>query len=194
MIGIIDYNAGNLRSILKAVELFDKAKIIKSEEEILSSDKLILPGVGNFGSAIKNLSPVKEAIVKAIDEGVPFLGICLGLQILFEWSEEANEEGLKIIKGEVLRFRKGKVPHMGWNTVKILKDSPIFEGIKDEEYFYFVHSYYVVPREDCVVGETNYYIDFPSVIQRDNLLATQFHPEKSGKIGLRLLENFIELF
>ncbi|XRO75645.1 imidazole glycerol phosphate synthase subunit HisH [Methanocaldococcus sp. 28A] len=195
MIGIIDYNAGNLRSIQKAVELYDKAIITNNSEELLACDKVILPGVGNFGSAMENLSKLKETIYKIIDDKVPFLGICLGMQVLFEESEEKKGiEGLGIIKGNVTKFKNvEKLPHMGWNNVKIVKDCLLFEGIKDNSYFYFVHSYHVNPSEDCIIGETEYNIWFPSVINKDNIYATQFHPEKSGKIGLKIIENFVEL-
>ena len=195
MIGIIDYNAGNLRSIQKAVELYDKAIITNNSEELLACDKIILPGVGNFGSAMENLSKLKETIYKIIDDKVPFLGICLGMQVLFEESEEKKGiKGLGIIKGNVVKFKDvEKLPHMGWNNVKIVKDCPLFENIKDNSHFYFVHSYHINPAEDCVVGKTEYGIEFPSVINKDNVYATQFHPEKSGKIGLKIIENFIEL-
>ncbi|ENN96219.1 imidazole glycerol phosphate synthase subunit HisH [Methanocaldococcus villosus KIN24-T80] len=194
MIAIIDYNAGNLRSIQKAVEMFDKAIITNKKEDILSADKVILPGVGNFGSAVNHLEPLKDAIYKIIDDGIPFLGICLGMQILFERSEEKKDaKGFGIIKGDVVKFRNVKIPHMGWNTVKIVKDCILFENIKDNSYFYFVHSYYVKPYEDVVVGETEYGVVFPSVINKNNIFATQFHPEKSGKLGLKVIENFIEL-
>ncbi|AIJ06270.1 imidazole glycerol phosphate synthase subunit HisH [Methanocaldococcus bathoardescens] len=195
MIGIIDYNAGNLRSIQKAVELYDKAIITNSSEELLACDKVILPGVGNFGSAMENLSKLKETIYKIIEDKVPFLGICLGMQVLFEESEEKKGiKGLGIIKGNVIKFKDvEKLPHMGWNNVKIEKNCPLFEGIKDNSYFYFVHSYHVNPAEDCIVGKTEYGREFPSVINKDNVYATQFHPEKSGKIGLKIIENFVEL-
>jgi len=195
MIGIIDYNAGNLRSIQKAVELYDKAIITNNSEELLACDKIILPGVGNFGSAMENLSKLKETIYKIIDDKVPFLGICLGMQVLFEESEEKKGiKGLGIIKGNVVKFKDvEKLPHMGWNNVKIVKDCPLFENIKDNSHFYFVHSYHINPAEDCVVGKTEYGIEFPSVINKDNVYATQLHPEKSGKIGLKIIENFIEL-
>ncbi len=196
MIVIIDYNAGNLRSIYKAVELFGKAKISQSVEDILSADKIILPGVGNFGSAVKHLLPLKDAIIESIiKDKVPFLGICLGMQLLFEESEEKpGVKGLSVIKGNVVKFRNvKKLPHMGWNTVKIIKDIELFDGIKDGSYFYFVHSYYVNPKEECIAGETDYYINFPSVIHKENIYATQFHPEKSGKIGLKIIENFVNL-
>ena len=195
MIGIIDYNAGNLRSIQKAVELYDKAIITNDSEELLACDKIILPGVGNFGSAMEHLTSLKETIYKIVSDGVPFLGICLGMQVLFEESEEKKGvRGLGIIKGNVVKFRDvEKLPHMGWNSVKIVKDCPLFENIKDNSYFYFVHSYHVNPAEDCVVGVTEYGKEFPSVINKDNVYATQFHPEKSGKVGLKLIENFVEL-
>jgi glutamine amidotransferase len=195
MIGIIDYNAGNLRSIQKAVELYDKAIITSDSEELLACDKIILPGVGNFGSAMEHLAPLKETIYKIVSDKVPFLGICLGMQILLEESEEKiGVKGLGIIKGNVVKFRDvEKLPHMGWNSVKIVKDCPLFENIKDNSYFYFVHSYHVNPVEDCVIGTTEYGKEFPSVINKDNVYATQFHPEKSGKIGLKVIENFVEL-
>ncbi|WP_423793090.1 imidazole glycerol phosphate synthase subunit HisH [Methanocaldococcus indicus] len=194
MIAIIDYNAGNLRSIKKAVELFDKPIITNNPEDILSADKIILPGVGNFGAAIEHLEPIKKYIIEKINEGTPFLGICLGMQILFEESEETpNKKGFSIFRGNVIKFKKGKIPHMGWNTVKIVKDIPLFEGIRDESYFYFVHSYYVNPKDDIIAGKTDYYVEFPSVIYKDNVYATQFHPEKSGKLGLKIIENFVNL-
>ncbi len=195
MIGIIDYNAGNLRSIEKAIELYDKAIITKNEEDLLSCDKVVLPGVGNFGTAMKNLSPLVNTINTIISEKIPFLGICLGMQVLFNESEEKEGiKGLGLIKGKVIRFKNvEKLPHMGWNNVKIVNDCPLFEGILDNSYFYFVHSYYVNPDENCVVGKTTYGLEFPSVVNKDNIFATQFHPEKSGKIGLKLIENFVEL-
>ncbi|CAB3287273.1 Imidazole glycerol phosphate synthase subunit HisH [Methanocaldococcus lauensis] len=196
MIGIIDYNAGNLRSIQKAVELYDKAIITKDSEELLACDKVILPGVGNFGSAMKNLSKIKETLYKIFDDNIPFLGICLGMQVLFEESEEKKGvNGLGVIKGNVIKFRNvEKLPHMGWNNVKIVKDNPLFEGIKDNSYFYFVHSYYVNPlNKEYIIGKTEYGIEFPSAINKDNIYATQFHPEKSGKVGLKIIENFVEL-
>ncbi|CAB3289714.1 Imidazole glycerol phosphate synthase subunit HisH [Methanocaldococcus lauensis] len=196
MIGIIDYNAGNLRSIQKAVELYDRAIITKDSGELLACDKVILPGVGNFGSAMENLSKIKETLYKIFDDKVPFLGICLGMQVLFEESEEKKGvKGLGVIKGNVIKFRNvEKLPHMGWNNVKIVKDNPLFEGIKDNSYFYFVHSYYVNPlNKEYIIGTTEYGIEFPSAINKDNIYATQFHPEKSGKVGLKIIENFVEL-
>ncbi|EHP86586.1 imidazole glycerol phosphate synthase subunit HisH [Methanotorris formicicus] len=197
MITIIDYNAGNLRSIKKAVELYERNVVITNDkEEILSADKVILPGVGNFGDAMKNLENLKDVIYKIVEERVPFLGICLGMQLLLEESEECKDiEGLGIIKGNVVKFKNvDKIPHMGWNNVKKVKDIPLFENIKDNEYFYFVHSYYVNPtEEDVIVGTCDYGIEFPCVINKDNVYATQFHPEKSGKVGLKMIENFVEL-
>ncbi|AEF96488.1 imidazole glycerol phosphate synthase subunit HisH [Methanotorris igneus] len=197
MIAIIDYNAGNLRSIKKAVELYEKNVVITNDkEEILSADKVILPGVGNFGDAMKNLENLKDAIYAIVKEGVPFLGICLGMQLLLEESEECKDtKGLGIIKGNVIKFKNvDKIPHMGWNNVKKVRDIPLFENIKDNEYFYFVHSYYVNPTEkDVIAGTCDYGVEFPCVINKDNVYATQFHPEKSGKVGLKMIENFVEL-
>jgi glutamine amidotransferase len=203
VIAIIDYNAGNLRSIQKAVELYSSNVVITNNPEIiLSADKIILPGVGSFGSAMQNLSKecnnqytLKDVICKAIKE-VPFLGICLGMQLLMEVSEECeNSKGLGVIKGNVIKFRDvEKIPHMGWNSVEQVKDIPLFEGIKNNEYFYFVHSYHVNPsNKDVIAGVCEYGYKFPCILNKDGLYATQFHPEKSGKVGLKMIENFIEL-
>ncbi len=205
VLAIIDYNAGNLRSIQKAVELYtDNVVITNNPEVILSADKLILPGVGSFGSAMQNLSKkcndqytLKDTIYNAVKE-VPFLGICLGMQLLMEVSEECgNSKGLGIIKGNVIKFKDvEKIPHMGWNNVEQLKDIALFEGIKNNEYFYFVHSYHVNPlnnKDDVIAGVCEYGYKFPCVLSKGDLYATQFHPEKSGKVGLKMIENFIEL-
>ncbi|MBA2853223.1 glutamine amidotransferase [Methanococcus maripaludis] len=202
MIAIIDYNAGNLRSIEKALELYTKDIVVTSDPEtILSAEKLVLPGVGNFGDSMKNISQktgdysLSEIINKCVQK-VPFLGICLGMQLLLEKSEECPESpGLGVIKGDVVKFRHSeKIPHMGWNTVNQVQDIPLFEGISNNEYFYFVHSYHVNPSEkDVISGTTNYGYEFPCVLNKKNVYATQFHPEKSGKNGLKMIENFVEL-
>ena len=200
MIAIIDYDSGNLRSASKAVEKLGAEVTITREESVISSaDKVILPGVGAFGDCMDKLGEYNliETIKNVISSGKPFLGICVGLQLLFEKSEESpNTPGLGVLKGEVLRFKEGteKVPHMGWNSVAFKGDTPLFKDIKDDESFYFVHSYYVKPSDDSIVkGETDYINHFTSVVQKDNLFACQFHPEKSQKAGLKLLENFIAL-
>ncbi len=202
MLVIIDYNAGNLRSIKKAVELFSNNVVITNNPEtILSADKVILPGVGNFGNAMQNLSKkhnnytLKEVICEVVSK-VPFLGICLGMQLLMNYSEECQyTKGLGLIDGNVIKFKNvKKIPHMGWNNVEQLKDIALFEGIKNNEYFYFVHSYHVNPsNDDVVAGICEYGYKFPCVLNKDNLYSTQFHPEKSGKAGLKMIENFIEL-
>lgn len=205
MIVVVDYNAGNLRSIVKALEIYagrENVKISRDPEEILSGDKIVFPGVGNFKSAVVNLSrryggiSLREALLESIENKVPFLGICLGMHLLMESSEEGGDlEGLGVVEGRVIRFRGvDKVPHMGWNNVELLRDTPLFEGIGNSQYFYFVHSYHVKPLDDSVVvGVSEYGYRFPCVIQRDNIYGTQFHPEKSSKIGLKLIENFLEL-
>ena len=205
MIVVVDYNAGNLRSIVKALEIYagrEHVKISRDPEEILSGDKIVFPGVGNFKSAVVNLSrryggiSLREALLESIENKVPFLGICLGMHLLMESSEEGGDlEGLGVVEGKVIRFRGvDKIPHMGWNNVELLRDTPLFEGIGNKQYFYFVHSYHVKPLDDSVVvGVSEYGYRFPCVIQRDNIYGTQFHPEKSSKIGLKLIENFLEL-
>ncbi len=201
MIAIIDYQMGNLRSVQKGFERVGHTATITSDPEtLMAASKLVLPGVGAFADAIAELDRrgLIPLIRAAIDEGKPFLGICLGLQLLFERSyEDGDHEGLGILPGEVRQFKvpaELKVPHMGWNQVYSQTPSPIFHGIEDGSHFYFVHSYYVVPTDKCMVaGETAYPDPFCSMIWRDNLYATQFHPEKSQSAGLQVLQNFAEL-
>jgi glutamine amidotransferase len=201
MIAIVDYEMGNLRSVQKGFERVGYAATITSDSAMLAdAEKIVLPGVGAFRDAIGALQKRKlvEPIREAIEAGKPFLGICLGLQLLFDTSfEDGRYEGVGVIPGEVVRFKvpaEFKVPHMGWNQVQFRRRPPVFEGIDDGAHFYFVHSYYVVPRDTCVVAtDTDYSSPFCSSIWRDNLYAVQFHPEKSQSAGLRLLKNFAEL-
>jgi glutamine amidotransferase len=201
MIAIIDYRMGNLRSVQKAFEKVGCQAIITSDpEEAARAEKIVLPGVGAFGDAMEELRhrSLVEPIREAIDAGRPFLGICLGLQLLFETSDEGGEHrGLGVLPGAVVRFHVPppyKVPHIGWNQVRIRRPAPILRGIRDGAHFYFVHSYYVVPADDEVVAlETDYHRPFCSMVWRGNVFAVQFHPEKSQKDGLQLLKNFAEL-
>lgn len=201
MIAIIDYQMGNLRSVQKAFErVGHAAEIVNEPEKIAAADKVILPGVGAFGDAIAELRrrELVEPIREAIASGKPFLGICLGLQLLFDVGYEGGRhEGLGILRGEVRRFDlppEFKVPHMGWNECRIRRPAPILKGIAEGTHVYFVHSYYVVPTDpDVVAIESDYGSPFCAMIWRDNLFATQFHPEKSQDQGLRMLKNFAEL-
>lgn len=200
MIAIIDYNAGNLTSVQLAFEhLGVPSEITQNPARILAADRVVFPGVGSAGAARRNLDQLGLAgILKTVAErGTPFLGICLGTQIIFDWLEEdGGVQGLGLITGQVRRFTpsdpRDKVPQIGWNAVKLLRPHPLFAGIENGSEFYFVHSYYPAPADDKHILATTDYagIIFASAISRDNLLATQFHPEKSGRIGLRLLENF----
>ena len=208
MIAVIDYGMGNLRSVQKALE-FVGAKVIVTHDPdlILNADSVVLPGVGAFKDCIANLNKLKliDPIRKFIDSGKPFLGICLGLQVLFEESEEYGPvAGLGILPGKVVKFidgssdgRKGspiKIPHMGWNQIKVKKNSPLFKGVGDAPYFYFVHSYYVVPEDHNMIATvTNYGVEFVSAVQHKNIYAFQFHPEKSQTLGLSILERFSNL-
>ncbi len=196
MICIINYGSGNLRSIYNGFRKIGQNPVITDEvSKIRDADALVLPGVGAFGSAMANLGEYKSAILDYVDDGKPFLGICLGLQVLLSESEESpNVTGLDIFSGNVVRFPMGrKIPHMGWNQLKINKDCSILNGIENE-YFYFVHSYYASPyEEDVIVATTDYGIDVPAVLNRGNVFATQFHPEKSGVGGLKILSNFVGL-
>ena len=203
MIAVVDYGMGNLRSVHKALEKVGYTVLVTSSpQQILDAHSLVLPGVGAFKDCIHNLEKLKliDSILKSIKMGKPFLGICLGLQILFTESEEFGKTpGLNLIKGKVVRFPrvdqpasiKLKVPHMGWNSVFIRKGLPYFNGIEDGSFFYFVHSYYVDPDDkDVIATTTSYGVEFASSIQKDNIFACQFHPEKSQRLGLQLLRNF----
>lgn len=197
MIAIINYGMGNLRSVQKAIEKVGGKVIITSDPEVVNkADKVVLPGVGAFFDAIENLklNNLVEVIKETIDTGKPFLGICLGLHLLFTESEEDGlHKGLDIIKGRVVRFSdEVKVPHMGWNQIKIEKDNLIYKDIPNNSYFYFVHSYYpVLEDKDAIATTTDYGIEFVSSVLKDNVFATQFHPEKSSDLGLKILENFV---
>lgn len=198
MIAIIDYGAGNLQSVKKALDYLGYDSIVTDDKnEILSADRVILPGVGSFGDAMESIRErgLEEVIKEAANGDKPFLGICLGLQLLFRHSHETPDvEGLGIFDGEIVtipRVEGIKVPHIGWNDVKISQHSGIFSGIKDESYFYFVHPYYLRNAEsDIVAGTTHYGVDIQCAVQRGKVCATQFHPEKSSEVGLQLLRNF----
>ncbi len=199
MIAIIDYGAGNLRSVINAVNrLGYRATITSQSEEILRADAVFLPGVGAAGDTIAGLlkSGLTGTILRLVDQNRPLFGICVGLQVLFTGTEEGGwHECLNIIPGRVKKMTTSlKIPHIGWNQVKQKLPHPIFEGIPDETDFYFVHSYHVEPEDkSVVVAETSYGISFCSAVARGNLIATQFHPEKSGEMGLRIYNNFIKM-
>ena len=201
MIAIVDYQMGNLRSVQKGFEKVGHTAIITSDPaELARADKVVLPGVGAIADAIAELHrrELVAPILASISSGKPFLGICLGLQLLFETSfEGGTHKALGVLKGKVVRFEVPsplKVPHMGWNQANILRRAPILEGIAEGTQFYFVHSYYVVPEDPEVVAiQTDYHKPFCAMVWRDNLYATQFHPEKSQAEGLKLLKNFAEL-
>jgi glutamine amidotransferase len=198
MIAIIDYGMGNLRSVQKGFERVGHEAIVTDDPaQVQRASKVVLPGVGAFEDAIAELRRrnLVQPVLEAIHSGRPFLGICLGLQLLFDVSyEHGCHEGLGVFKGEVVRFQLPddySVPHMGWNQLAIRRRAPILEGIADAAYFYFVHSYYVVPADPGIIAtETDYPNPFCSMIWRDNVFATQFHPEKSQADGLRFLQNF----
>ena len=196
---IVDFGAGNLHSVSRAVVNAGTRPLVTSNPSYLDdAEAVIVPGVGAAADTMSNLraSGFVEPIRDYIASGRPFLGVCMGQQALFEVSEEGGEhECLGILPGRVVRFSNGlKVPHMGWNQVRIVKQHPIFEGVDDGSYFYFVHSYYPQPADpDVVIGETEYGVTFASVIARDNIVATQFHPEKSGEAGLRMYANFLRI-
>ena len=198
MVTIIDYGAGNLRSVVNAItRLGYQSKITSKAGDIPAAEVVILPGVGAAGDTMNNLNRLQltDPIIRYIREGKPFLGICIGLQVLFAGTEEGGwHDCLNVIHGQVRRLPGGqKIPHMGWNQVKQVTPHPVFEDIPDETNFYFVHSYYANPKEESsVIGMTDYGITFCSAIARDNLVATQFHPERSGNYGLRFYDNFLK--
>ncbi len=197
MIAIVDYGMGNLRSVEKGFLRVGVNSVVTSSQEIINTAKaVVLPGVGAFKDCMKNLTDLAltEAIVRSIEKGKPFLGICLGLQLLFSESEEFGRcKGLDVFRGGVVRFQEDglKIPHMGWNSIQIVKDNPLLKDIPDNAYFYFVHSYYVLPDDrDIISTVTDYGSAFTSMVWKDNVFATQFHPEKSQELGLKLLRNF----
>lgn len=201
MIAIIDYDAGNLRSVEKALlSLGEMPVITRDRKTILKADKVILPGVGSFGDAMGKLKQydLVDVICETVDQGTPFLGICLGLQLLFAGSEESQgAAGLGILPGKILKIPEHpglKIPHMGWNSLKIRPEAKLFHGIEDGAYVYFVHSYYLKAEDESVVAaSTEYSTIIHASVERGNVFACQFHPEKSGETGLRILKNFVQI-
>ncbi|HCA54600.1 MAG: imidazole glycerol phosphate synthase subunit HisH [Acutalibacteraceae bacterium] len=202
MIAVIDYGAGNLQSVVKALHFIGcDCTITSRKEELLQADGAILPGVGSFADAMDcmNRSGATEAVRSFIDSGKPLLGICLGLQLLFDGSEESpGAKGLGILKGSITKIpsQNGalKIPHMGWNSLEICQHDGIFKGIPEDAYVYFVHSYFLKAEDDAIVAaRTHYGVAIDAAVQCRNVIATQFHPEKSGKVGLQMLRNFVEM-
>lgn len=201
MIAIIDYDAGNVKSVEKALEfLGEEAVLTRDPEVLLKAEKVILPGVGAFGDAMEKLHGygLVTVIRKIVEKGTPFLGICLGLQLLFESSEESpGVEGLGVLKGHIVRIPDGeglKVPHIGWNSLTYPNQGRLYKGIPENSYVYFVHSYYLQAQEpEIVVAETEYGVQIQASVEKGNVFACQFHPEKSSGVGMTILKNFIEL-
>lgn len=205
MTAIIDYDAGNIKSVEKALlSLGEEVVVTRDPKEILGAQKVILPGVGAFGDAMGKLKEygLVEVIRKVAEKGTPFLGICLGLQLLFESSEESpGVEGLGILKGKILRIPDGKnvdgtalkIPHIGWNSLEFPKQGRLFLGLPGESYVYFVHSYYLKAEEDIVTARTQYGVSIDASVEKGNVFACQFHPEKSSETGLHILKNFVEI-
>lgn len=201
MVAIIDYGAGNILSVQKALDHIGCGNVVTSDASVISAaDGAILPGVGSFGDAMEHLAA--SGLVGAVKEfaasGKPFLGICLGLQVLFSSSEESPEaEGLALFPGSVRRFpadRGLKIPHIGWNSISYDRECPLFRGLSEQPYVYFVHSYYLRAEDESIVSAVaDYGIPFHAAVWKDNVFATQFHPEKSGSVGLQILNNFVEL-
>jgi glutamine amidotransferase len=198
---IIDYGMGNLKNVQKGFEKIGfEAKLTRNKKEIGGASAIVLPGVGAFKDCMENLEKygLVDPLLRSIEKGKPYLGICLGLQILFSESEEfGSHKGLDLIRGKVVKFRPDpelKVPHMGWNTIEKEKEVPMLQGVESGDFFYFVHSYYVIPEEAKWISTfTTYGKPFVSSIWKENLFATQFHPEKSQQKGLRILENFVKM-
>ena len=201
MIAIIDYDAGNIKSVEKALQKLGADVVItKDADVILNAEKVILPGVGAFGDAMSNLKRygLDDVIRQVVAKGTPFLGICLGLQLLFERSDETpGVEGLGILKGEILRIPDKddlKIPHMGWNSLHLQHGGRLFAGLEEQSYVYFVHSYYLKAEEEEIVkATTDYSVNIQASVEKGNVFACQFHPEKSSDVGLRILKNFVEL-
>ncbi|MCI9620622.1 MAG: imidazole glycerol phosphate synthase subunit HisH [Dorea sp.] len=201
MIAILDYDAGNIKSVEKAVQLLgQEVTITRDRREVLNADKVILPGVGAFGDAMGKIRQygLYEVIHEVVEQGTPFLGICLGLQLLFERSEESpGVEGLGILKGEILRIPETpglKIPHMGWNSLEFRNNGRLFENLPEESYVYFVHSYYLrAADEKIVTAVTEYGTQIHASVEQGNVFACQFHPEKSSDAGIQILKNFVAI-
>lgn len=201
MIAILDYDAGNIKSVEKALQKLGQEVIItRDAEEILSADKVILPGVGAFGDAMNNLRKygLDQVIYQVVENETPFLGICLGLQLLFEKSDESvGAKGLGILQGGICRIpdKEGlKIPHMGWNSLHLQNDGRLFAGLPEDSYVYFVHSYYLKAKDESIVkATTEYSTHIHASVEQGNVFACQFHPEKSSDVGLQILRNFVEL-
>ncbi|HEX9261861.1 MAG TPA: imidazole glycerol phosphate synthase subunit HisH [Candidatus Bathyarchaeia archaeon] len=195
-VAIFDYGAGNLLSLRVALEKAGlKSKIGSTSKDLKNADAIALPGVGNFSAAAKKIEPAKMQITESISEGIPTLGVCLGLQLFFPNSEEGPGKGLSIYEGKTVWLPNAvKVPHMGWNTLRIVGQNEFLEGINDESYVYFVHSLYPIPLDKSLVcTETDYGTTFASTVANKNVFGTQFHPEKSGEVGLKMLRNFARI-
>lgn len=201
MIAIIDYDAGNIKSVEKALHyLGEEVVVTRNADEILGSDKVILPGVGAFGVAMEKIHSfgLEDTIYKVVEKKIPFLGICLGLQLMFESSDEApGVSGLGLLPGKILRIPKNgdlKIPHMGWNNLKVKEGSRLFQELPENPYVYFVHSYYLKAEDESIVAATTEYgVNIDASVEKDNIFACQFHPEKSSTVGLQILRNFISL-
>lgn len=198
-VAIFDYGAGNLFSLKAALERngAQNVIIIHDMNSLDKFDGLVLPGVGNFDPAVKSIEPYKDIFIKSIEDFMPILGICLGMEMLFNHSEEGTRDGLKILDGKVIILpkKKVKVPHMGWNNLEIIKkESKLLQGIKDGSWAYFVHSYLIVPENESIVSATSQYgVSVPAIVEEGNLYGTQFHPEKSGKLGAIIMKNFLNV-
>ena len=201
MIAIIYYDAGNIKSVEKALHyLGEEVVVTRNADEILGSDKVILPGVGAFGVAMEKIHSfgLEDTIHKVVEKKIPFLGICLGLQLMFESSDEApGVSGLGLLPGKILRIPKNgdlKIPHMGWNNLKVKEGSRLFQKLPENPYVYFVHSYYLKAEDESIVAATTEYgVNIDASVEKDNIFACQFHPEKSSTVGLQILRNFISL-
>ncbi|MDP8941626.1 MAG: imidazole glycerol phosphate synthase subunit HisH [Thermoproteota archaeon] len=198
-VAIFDYGAGNLFSLKAALERngAQNVIIIHDMNSLDKFDGLVLPGVGNFDPAVKSIEPYKDIFIKSIEDFMPILGICLGMEMLFNHSEEGTRDGLKILDGKVIILpkKKVKVPHMGWNNLEIIKkETKLLQGIKDGSWAYFVHSYLIVPENESIVSATSQYgVNVPAIVEEGNLYGTQFHPEKSGKLGAIIMKNFLNV-
>jgi imidazole glycerol-phosphate synthase subunit HisH len=202
MLAVIDYGAGNLRSVLHALKHLgvQDMQLVRSPQELEGAEKIILPGVGAFGASMEQMhkQELVDPVRQAVKDGIPYLGICVGMQMLFDVGEEMGEyAGMGILEGRVVRFpnfEDRKVPHMGWNQLNIHKESDLVANLSDQNYTYFVHSYYCAPdNPDDIVASVDYGIDFTAIVQRDNIYGVQFHPEKSQKVGLQILTNFLNV-